>query len=372
MAELEPALLAALEEGLPDEREAALQASVTSARAALASAREVLASAELEHARALAARDEATQRLGELEVAHRHAQEALATMVAELRLASPDALANALVPLPEVARLSELAARLHADWASASALYQGALAEHAAHEAAWTGAHPRDEGELGQLLAVAIDAAAAASQRVGACRSALAADEAQRAKRRALDERATAARAERDLADRLYRLVGVGDGAELQRYAQLQNLALLIAKANDQLRELAPRYALVPAENAHGAKLLAFQVTDRWQADRPRPLTTLSGGETFLVSLGLALALADVRSIRMPVETLLLDEGFGTLDRDTLGTALQALGSLGARSIQVGVVSHVEGLRDAIPTHVVVTPQGGGRSRVHIEQVRAQ
>ena len=109
---------------------------------------------------------------------------------------------------------------------------------------------------------------------------------------------------------------------------------------------------------------------DAHHANEERPITTLSGGETFLVSLALALALADYRTVRMPVETLLLDEGFGTLDQRTLEEVLGILKGLGGalgRRTQVGIISHVEALREAIPARILVEPTGPGRSTVRVE-----
>jgi exonuclease SbcC len=88
------------------------------------------------------------------------------------------------------------------------------------------------------------------------------------------------------------------------------------------------------------------------------------GGERFLVSLSLALGLSDFRSVKMPIETLLLDEGFGTLDEKTLEVALSALSQLQADGRQVGIISHVAGLRQRIPARIEVKPLGGGRSEV--------
>ena len=166
---------------------------------------------------------------------------------------------------------------------------------------------------------------------------------------------------------RLHKLVGERNGDAFRRFAQTLNLAELVGKANAHLIRLSDRYRLMAARDADGEPLLAFQVRDLYQAGEPRGLTTLSGGETFLISLALALALADYGSARMPVETLLLDEGFGTLDRETLQVAMNALRSLNAQGTQVGIISHVEALHEAIPACVEVKKLGGGRSSVEVK-----
>ncbi|BDU72275.1 AAA family ATPase [Mesoterricola silvestris] len=173
-----------------------------------------------------------------------------------------------------------------------------------------------------------------------------------------------------ELWNRLHLLIGVNNGSVFKRFAQLLNLQDLLAKANAKLERLRPRYALVPARDPDGQEALAFAVRDGNHANQERPVTTLSGGETFLVSLALALALADYRTVRMPVETLLLDEGFGTLDHRTLEEVLGILKGLGGtlgRRTQVGIISHVETLREAIPARILVEPSAPGRSSVRVE-----
>ena len=109
-------------------------------------------------------------------------------------------------------------------------------------------------------------------------------------------------------------------------------------------------------------------MVDRYQANVERPLTTLSGGETFLVSLALALGLADFRQVDMPIETLLLDEGFGTLDQDSLHMALTTLHQLHYdASRQIGIISHVDALKELIDSRIVVEPVGHGRSQIRFE-----
>ena len=163
----------------------------------------------------------------------------------------------------------------------------------------------------------------------------------------------------------LHELAGRGDGKAFRTAAQALNLAQVLDRANAHLDRLCDRYHLLAA-TVDGAPTLELRVEDRWQQDGVRELRTLSGGETFLVSLALALGLADLRRVRLRIETLLLDEGFGTLDADTLDIALDALARLQATGLQVGVISHVQGLQERFPARVHVVPQGGGRSRLEI------
>jgi exonuclease SbcC len=189
---------------------------------------------------------------------------------------------------------------------------------------------------------------------------------------RALAQRAELVRAEAEatrtfhLWDRLSRLIGGAGANRLRQFAQCLNLDELLGKANVHLARLAPRYTLRAARDKQGERRLAFNVLDAESAQQERPTTTLSGGETFLVSLALALALAEFSQVRMPIETLLIDEGFGTLDVDTVQTALRALQALQAQGTQVGLISHVEALRAMIPAQIAVRAAGGGRSTVEV------
>jgi exonuclease SbcC len=165
---------------------------------------------------------------------------------------------------------------------------------------------------------------------------------------------------------RLHDLIGIRDGDVFKRFAQSLNLRELLQRANGRLAFLAPRYRLEMPTGAAESRL-TFSICDAYQPLATRPITTLSGGETFLVALSLSLALADWRTSRLPMETLLLDEGFGTLDESTLRLALQALQKLCESGTQVGIVSHVSELREYIGTRVVVERVRPGSSRLRIE-----
>ncbi|WP_186648237.1 AAA family ATPase [Fluviispira vulneris] len=166
---------------------------------------------------------------------------------------------------------------------------------------------------------------------------------------------------------KLHQLIGIGEGNQFKKFAQILNLEELITKANAHLARFEKRYSLAPALDANGVPRLAFAIKDGYHADEARSFKTLSGGETFLVSLALALALADYRSVKMPVETILLDEGFGTLDPSTLQTAMSALESLHSTGTQVGIISHVEVLKESIPSRIIVEKLGNGHSTLRVE-----
>jgi exonuclease SbcC len=220
------------------------------------------------------------------------------------------------------------------------------------------------------VLRAAAEAAAARADglrdRLATGRARLQQDDAERSRAKALTMQVSATEGEFVLWQRLHRLIGVGDGERFQRFAQVLNLGELMERANLHLLRLSPRFRLVAARDDAGHPRMAFSVQDRWQSDSPRPISTLSGGETFQVSLALALGLAEFRTVRMPIETLLLDEGFGALDPDSLEQALAALQALQSSGTQVGVISHVEALRERIPAQVRVIPEADGRSRLEV------
>lgn len=155
--------------------------------------------------------------------------------------------------------------------------------------------------------------------------------------------------------------IGSADGAKFRRFAQGLTLDHLVYLANHQLSRLHGRYLLQRKES----ELLELQVIDIWQADSVRDTRTLSGGESFLVSLALALALSDLVSHKTSIDSLFLDEGFGTLDAETLDAALDALDNLNASGKMIGVISHVEAMKERIPVQIQVRKMNGlGVSRL--------
>ena len=159
----------------------------------------------------------------------------------------------------------------------------------------------------------------------------------------------------------LNQLIGSKEGDKFRRFAQGLTLDHLVWLANNQLNRLHGRYLL----QRKSQEALELQVVDTWQADAQRDTRTLSGGESFLVSLALALALSDLVSHKTRIESLFLDEGFGTLDAETLDSALDALDALNATGKTIGVISHVEAMKERIPVQIKVRKINGlGYSRL--------
>jgi len=183
-----------------------------------------------------------------------------------------------------------------------------------------------------------------------------------KAKVSGLQEELNVRRTESERWAKLNELAGSADGAKFRRIAQGYTLDILLNYANVQLRELTRRYRLerVP-------ETLALQVIDRDMCDEVRTVHSLSGGESFLVSLALALGLSSLSSNRMRVESLFIDEGFGSLDAETLRVAMDALESLRTQGRKIGVISHVQEMTERIPVRIQVSRVGNGKSVVRIE-----
>lgn len=179
-------------------------------------------------------------------------------------------------------------------------------------------------------------------------------------------------------------LIGSMDGKKYRKIVQRMSLEILIDYANEQMSLLAPRYQLTLQKSVTdetdseekakkskstalggGKEELAIFCIDSWQGGAIRPTTNLSGGESFLVSLALALGLSKMSSRNRTLETLFLDEGFGSLDDETLQTALDAINQFqysDESNKLVGVISHVDALKERIANKIEVARSAAGTS----------
>jgi DNA repair protein SbcC/Rad50 len=194
--------------------------------------------------------------------------------------------------------------------------------------------------------------------KLGAKRSNLDADEALRI---------TAADLQRQSADKAAILavwqqvddaIGSPGGDRFRVFAQGLTLEQLLQLANDHLDSFSKRYHLARSP----ASDLSLHVIDNDMGDEERAIRTLSGGERFLVSLSLALALSSLEGRDFFVDTLFIDEGFGSLDAETLDVAIRALETLHSRGRKVGVITHVAAMIDNIPVQIKVDMLGAGSS----------
>jgi exonuclease SbcC len=187
----------------------------------------------------------------------------------------------------------------------------------------------------------------------------------------------------------LNELIGSADGAKFRLFAQSLTLDTLLGYTNEHLRSLRPRYSLrrrseqtegrseapsppagllaAVAPGLRNERLLDLEIVDHDMGGQVRDCATLSGGESFLVSLALALGLSSLSARNVRVESLFIDEGFGSLDRDTLDSALAVLEELQAHGQQIGIISHITELSERIAHRVLVEPQRAGRSTVRVQ-----
>ena len=217
--------------------------------------------------------------------------------------------------------------------------------------------------ELEALLAALETERRTLSEQLGAQRALLTSDEQRRASQQVLFAEIATQTADTDIWQRLDSLIGSARGDKFRKFAQGLTLDHLLHLANRHLARLHGRYLL--RRKASGE--LELDIVDSWQGDTARDTRTLSGGESFLVSLALALALSDLVSHKTSIDSLFLDEGFGTLDADTLEIALNALDSLNASGKMIGVISHVDGMKERIAAQICVSKGGGvGHSRLEV------
>ena len=197
-------------------------------------------------------------------------------------------------------------------------------------------------------------------QRIGADRERLAANSLRKQQSEAQRLAVVTQKKEQERWDLLHQLIGSADGKKFRVFAQGLTFAVMISHANRQLGKMNDRYILLrdPKEP------LALQVIDNYQAGEVRSTRNLSGGESFLVSLALSLGLSAMASHNVRVDSLFLDEGFGTLDEEALETALQTLAELQHDGKLIGIISHVPLLKERIDVRIQVLPGADGCSRL--------
>ena len=339
-----------------DDAEAQLQAAVQAADAALEAARGEAADSE----RALRAShtriEELEPALARREDAIRAAEQRFAASLAQQGFADEAAYRAACLDAAERQRLGARSEAL----ASRAAALQAQQTERrrrldAERQRALT-SEPDDalRSELEGLEAQQRQL----QEALGACRQRLADNDRRREQQRRRRDAVEAQQRECRRWEDLHALIGSADGKKYRNFAQGLTFELMVGHANRQLQKMSDRYLLIH----EAGRPLELSVVDNYQGGEVRSTRNLSGGESFIVSLALALGLAGMASRRLRVDSLFLDEGFGTLDEDALDTALEALAGLQQEGKLIGVISHVGMLKERIATQIRVTPQSGGRS----------
>ena len=156
-------------------------------------------------------------------------------------------------------------------------------------------------------------------------------------------------------------MIGSAQGDVFRIFAQKITLSQVLANANKYLNKINGRYNLILSPN-NDKDNLALYVIDKEQGGEVRPTTNLSGGERFIVSLALALGLSQISGSKARVDSLFLDEGFGSLDEDSLNTALDALAEVRREGRMIGIISHVQALKERIRAQINVIPRSEGVS----------
>lgn len=243
---------------------------------------------------------------------------------------------------------------------------QAATGQHQAHAAALAThraqSPTKDSEDTVRALRSTRDAElTVAKERLVTAAAAITADDQRRTVASALIEEMETRRNKAAPWGRLDELIGSSDGAKFRAIVQRHALDILLGHANAQLDLISARYRLERLPDS-----LNLIVCDRDMADERRSVHSLSGGESFLVSLALALGLASLTSNRLRVESLFIDEGFGSLDPTTLETAMSALMRLESQGRKVGVISHVTEMTDAIPVQIRVVKGRGGASWIEV------
>jgi len=348
----------------PDELDAALSAAIDTAEATLTLARTRHGAAREALAHAGSAAQGAQSNVAEAERIRFDSAEAFSRLLAALETSRAD-----------VARVLALG---H-DWAKATRQRIAAANQTVSEQKSILAERVRLRNDHAALLlsprtlaealtdqAATLTALEEARTGIQAARATLTRIATLKEQRDGLQARILAQEAQVELWGALDDLIGSAKGNRFQNVAQSVSLDLLLQAANRHLSDLAPRYRLERALGNGEAGALEIQIVDRDMADEVRSVHSLSGGESFLVSLALALGLSALVGSSATIGTLFIDEGFGTLDPTSLDVALGCLETLQAQGRQIGVISHVAALNERIGIQVQVLRQGGGRSVIRI------
>ncbi|MFJ2689318.1 AAA family ATPase [Pseudomonas sp. NPDC087336] len=292
-------------------------------------------------------------------------QRELAGKIAEWRTRHPELDDGGLEQLLRVddAHVSELRQRLQLSEKAieqANVLVQERDKRLLDHQAQHNG--NLDDEQLANALTQLQNQFSVSEQRCAELRAEQAEDQRRQNANQALAQQIADAYTEYQRWARLNALIGSATGDTFRKIAQAYNLDLLVHHANVQLRQLVRRYRL-----KRGGSMLGLLVMDTEMGDELRSVHSLSGGETFLVSLALALGLASMASSTLKIESLFIDEGFGSLDPESLQLAMDALDGLQAQGRKVAVISHVQEMHERIPVQIQVRRQGNGLSTLEVK-----
>lgn len=342
----------------PDAEELRLQQALEQAFGQLEQHRLQLQQLEQQQATAADRIRQLEQRLQEQDAALLQQQTALQQRLTGSGFADEAALTAALLPAAERQALQQQAQQLDDAHTRLTARLQDSQQRQQARQQQQTSEHTLEQ--LQAACQQSDSALQALRERLATLRYQL--DENAKAKhsQQAQQQALLAQQLECKRWDALHALIGSADGKKFRNFAQGLTFELMVGHANRTLQHMSDRYLLVRDSN----EPLELNVVDTYQAGEIRSTKNLSGGESFIVSLALALGLSRMASQNVRVDSLFLDEGFGTLDEEALDVALDTLASLQQDGKLIGVISHVQALKERVATQIAVRPQNGGRSRL--------
>lgn len=238
-------------------------------------------------------------------------------------------------------------------------VYDGALERYCLTERAQYG-RLLSEGRYGEISAKNIGGLKdLLMTNTGKIEEKLSRDSANRRQSEELGGRIRSVRAQRGGYERLRLVLGSKSGNDsYATFAQSVTFEILTRLANGRLRMITDRYTL-RSDAGDEREPLSLSVVDSYNGSRVRSVKNLSGGEKFKVSLALALGLSQLMSRRIDIKSFFLDEGFGTLDEESLETALETLSRLGEDGVTVGIISHVGVVKEKIFNVIRVSESGG-------------
>ncbi|MCF8282765.1 MAG: ATP-dependent exonuclease, partial [Bacteroidales bacterium] len=274
--------------------------------------------------------------------------------------ASVAALRSAMLPSKQAERIEELSERLKLR--EVAVRQEAKSAKMALDTALATPLATETESELATKVETLEGEMQVLQQEIGALNQQLKDNEKRKAEGEVILQQIDSQRLVYNRWAAMYDLIGSSDGSKFRKFAQGLTLQKLVQLANTHLENLYGRYFVVKRQGED----LELDIVDTYQADNMRSMMTLSGGESFLVSLALALGLSDLAGRNANIRSLFIDEGFGTLDDQTLDLAICTLENLQAKGKTIGIISHVKELKERISTQVRVLKKGGGTSVVEI------
>lgn len=284
----------------------------------------------------------------------------LQPQLAEANMASVKEAADALLPAAEARRIEEMLTA-H-DKATSQATFQRKTLQGEIDELQKSDDAALTAEMLAEKKAAADEALDQNNQRTGDLRRRLQEHDENTKRHSKILQQLKAQQKEYQRWDTLNRIMGDAQGMRFSRFAQRLTLLHLLGRANQHLKKLSARYILINEGNENEDELF---VIDTLHGDERRSVNTLSGGESFMVSLALALGLSDLAGKNTRINSLFIDEGFGSLDQETLDTALSTLERLQHETNRtIGIISHVAALKERITTQIELTKDAGGRSSI--------